>query len=153
MLNFETVSKEYRKRILYRVSYLFDTQVIDHLRKGGEFDAQKITRMFGAACRIAQLQTDLEIGTGLDPLEEEEEDDTNSKETDPTKCNSDDLASTAHEIAAAGGNAISNFGTDNPQGPTGGDGNEVRVCDPDSGPDQVDDNGSTGSGEVNSVEQ
>ena len=74
MLNFEGLSKAYRDRLWGEAEFFLSKMVEDHLLKGGEFDAQKITKMFGTAVCTAQLLLDLEIGTGLCPLREDDDD-------------------------------------------------------------------------------
>ena len=155
MLNFESMNKEYRARIHYRTEVLLDKLIEDHVLKGGKFDAQKITQFFGTSCRIAQLVTDLEIGTGLDPLPlEEKDEDTHSSET-INKSISDAQTFTPDE--ARWPTVVltdeRDLGEDDTEGPPGSGGDEVGVCDPDDATDEACNHGPTGGGEVNPAEQ
>jgi len=160
MLNFEAMGKRYRERIQYRADELIDHMISDHLLKGGEFDAQKITKMFGTAVRIAQLLTDLEIGTGLDPCPEETNDQdsetpsqnglqTFTPDTHKPHCRCEAGATPVDQCD----HEVCNFGEGNPEGPTGGERDEVGVCYPDHRSDQANDNRPAGSGEINLPEQ
>lgn len=166
MLNFEGTGRRYRERIQYRAEDLFDRMIHDHLLKGGDFDAKKITKFFGTAVRTAQLMTDLEIGTGLNPCpeEEEEENDDENCETTPAQnglqtFTPDKEGPATHSVPTCAcqphvvHDEVRDLGEGDTEGPPGCVGNAERVCDPDSGSDQADDNGPAGSGEVNPPEQ
>lgn len=157
VFNFARTSKVYRERVFYEVDHLLSKMVEDHLLKGGQFDAQKFTKMFTLAVRTAQLFVDLAIGMGLDPLpEEKDEDDKNSDATD-TKDSSP--ASTEVVPFLVPGQAtdqhdeVGNLRSGNPKGPSGRLGNAGRVRNPNRAADQVDDNGPARGGEINPPQQ
>ena len=162
--NFEGMNKEYQKRVDGMASYMVDRLVMDHLLKGGDFDAQKITKLFGRAVCTAQLIVDLTIGTGLNPLEEEKNDE-NSEATGtrnqiqggivsvPTSGPNQNQPVTATDANTSIHDEVSNLRSGNPEGPTGGFGNEGRVRNPNGAADQVDDHGATGGREIDSPQQ
>ncbi len=145
MLNFENLSSDYRWRIQRVARDLMNRQIQDHLLKGGEFDAQKITKMFGTACRTAQLIVDLEIGTGLDPFVEEKEYDEDNQET---QC-SDDAAELGRFIR----DDVGDFGESGTERPAGSDGTPEWMVDPKRTSNPVDYHGAAGGGEVDPPEQ
>ncbi len=140
MLNFEGMSEQYRERIRWKAQEIVDRLTMDHFLKGGKFDAPRITEFFSTAIRTAQLLADLEIGTGLDPLMEEQNG-KNYQETDHQPLN----AFTPNEVG--------DLGKGDPEGPPGCSGNTVGVYDPGCQPNSSDDNGPAGGGEVNTTEQ
>lgn len=160
MLNFESMDKRYRERIYYATEDLLDKMITDYLIKGGQFDAQKITKFFGTACRIAQLCVDLEIGTGLNPLRGERIDEDTNRETPCDKqggCQSFTRDETAKQsgprLTELVEDEVSDLGTRDTQGPPGCVGNASGVCDSECAADQADDNGPTGGGEIDAPQQ
>ncbi len=149
MLNFEGMKEQYRRRIRWATDDILGKLVIDYLLKGGQFDGTKITRMFSTAVRTAQLLVDLEIGTGLDPLEKDEEE----EEKDTNDSNSKTTQEGGAEVRSFGEVEVGHLGQRNPEGPTGSFGLEGRVRDPNGATDQTDDNGTAGSREVNPPQQ
>lgn len=124
---------------------MMDQIILDHLFKGGEFDATKITKKFGTVVRIAQLVTDLEIGTGLNPLEEKKDDENDQGVKFRSVPVNPDTSPDENEV--------DNLRTGNPKGPSGCVGSKSWVCHSDSTADQTDDNGAARSGEVHPPQQ
>ncbi|KKN58738.1 hypothetical protein LCGC14_0549160 [marine sediment metagenome] len=125
MANFHTCSKVYRERVNWLASDLMREAMEVRIKAGAKFDAVAVTKMFHDSVSYATLVVDLELGTGLDPLEKKED-------YEDAKC---DLKAGDSE------------------GPTSSAGDAVGVCDSNPAAESSSDNGSTGSGEIDSPEQ
>lgn len=123
MNNFEDADKRYRERVGWMVSDLVGTAIDARIKMGATFNAKATMKIFNDSVDYAKMITDLEISSGLNPLE---------KENEYAKC----------DIKAG-----------DPKGSTSDRGNEDWVCDPDPSTKSSSNNGATGSGEVNPPKQ
>ncbi len=161
MTNFEGTGKEYRDRVMYQTEDLFDTIIKDNILKGGIFDATAITRTFQVCLKTAQLMIDLSIGCGLSPLGEKRHGYGDEYESEAKKATEAARVGIANDTPVGGGrvpnafvrDAVGDLGPADTEGPRGGARDAGRVPRANSEPNQTDDHGSTGSGEVNSPEQ
>lgn len=123
MNNFENVDKGYRERVAWMTSDLVREALEARIKMGATFDAKATMKIFNDSVDYARMITDLEISSGLEPLEKEDKD---------AKCN----------IKAG-----------DPEGSTSDRGNEGRVRNPNPSTESSSNNGTTGSGEVNPPKQ